>query len=131
MNSAERVSSALSFAFLDLSSESLSAPRSQRYSCERECEFWRAPKIRLRIFATKSQTKSCKWSVAKEFASECKWFCERNCENSSSLRRVLANGSLRHNSLAIANAMALCTQVRAWCPTALCLTHRLHHASQL
>ena len=24
----------------------LSAPRSQRYNCEGECEFWRAPKIR-------------------------------------------------------------------------------------
>ena len=48
----------------------------------------------------------------KEFASECEWFCEWKTQNSSSLRRFLANGSLRQNALAIANAMAWCTQNR-------------------
>ena len=46
----------------------LSALRSQRCSCECECEFWRAPKIRWRIFASKSERKSCESSIAKEFA---------------------------------------------------------------
>ena len=43
-------------------SPELSAPRSQWYSCECECEFWRAQKIGQRILAVKSQRKSFEWS---------------------------------------------------------------------
>ena len=38
--------------------------------------------------------------------------CEWNCRKEFSLRKSLANGCLRQNSLAIANVMAWCTQSR-------------------
>ena len=42
--------------------------------------------------------------------SECEWFCEWLVKISSWLRKFLANGSFRQDPLAIANAMAWCTQ---------------------
>ena len=41
-------------------------------------------------------------------------FANEIAKNLSSLRKFLATGSLRQNSLAIANAMAWCTQVGPW-----------------
>ena len=50
----------------------------------------------------------------KEFASECKWLCERNCDNFVLAAEIACewNLSLLQHSLAIANAKAWCTQIR-------------------
>ena len=63
-----------------------------------------------RLLATKSPTKSWELSAAKEFAGEANGFANERAKILSSLQKLLANGSLRQNSLAIANAKAWCTQ---------------------
>ena len=67
-----------------------------------------APQNSLANFS-QSQRKSCGSSAAKLIASG---FANEIAKCSSSLYKFLANGRLRQNSLAIANATAWCTQVQ-------------------
>ena len=90
-----------------LNRHGLSAPRSQRLSCECECEFWRASKFRQLI----SEPPSLKQKAANS-ALQRNLLANANeiPKISSLLRKFLANGSLQPNSLAIANVRACCTQ---------------------
>ena len=68
-------------------------------------------RMRIRILtrpehSTKSQTKSCELSVAKELLAKANGFANDIAKISSSLWNFIANGSLRQNSLAIAHVMA-------------------------
>ena len=102
------------FAHADLNL-GLSAPRSQRYDCECECEFWRAPNIRCEClqFAPNLKEKAANWALRRNSLANVNGFANAIAKISSSMRKCLANGRLRQNSLAMAHAMAWCTQISA------------------
>ena len=58
-------------------------------------EFVMRPEILLANLSHQISNKSCELLVAKEFASECEWFVDEIANISASLRKFLANGSLR------------------------------------
>ena len=63
-------------------------------------------------FATKSQRKSCESSRVNKFASDCEWFCKWNRVNFVLAAEIPCEWLFAtSNLLAIANAMAWCTQV--------------------
>ena len=72
------------------------------------------PRQNFANFHQQMSKKKCKLSIAKEFASDYEWFAKEIVKSVSLLWNFLTSGSLQRKSLAIANAMAWCTQV--WTP---------------
>ena len=68
--------------------------------------------MRMRILTRSEHLLAIFRALRRNSLANANGFANEIAKSLSSLRKFLANGSLRQNSLAIANAMAWCTQER-------------------
>ena len=73
------------------------------------------PENSLANFGCQISTNKLRKALRRNSLANANGFANEIAKMSSSLRNLLANGSLRQNSLAIANAMAWCTQGGSAC----------------